>query len=116
MIYNNVEYLSLPQQVEKNKDDIRQIKIDTKKNIYSNGDTLPDPGDGNANTYLVIVRLAPTGPMDELSIGGEVLIDPSFVVIANISGQFFVSPNPNESLIATDNLLISCDYFELLAL
>ena len=29
MIYNNVEYLSLPQQVEKNKDDIATIKTDT---------------------------------------------------------------------------------------
>ena len=69
-ILNDIEYLSMPQQVEKNKDDITQLKLDTTKLIYANTDTIPTPSVGGVATYIVVQVTPSDEGMLGLNIGG----------------------------------------------
>ena len=109
MIYNNVEYLSLPQQVEKNKDDIAQLK--TAKRVYLSGDTLPTPAIGECHNYLIGYTIASDeGPVDD-EIGGITLLNPSIVSVCNVNGVIHVYPNSTTSNpIEPANLVFTSDY------
>ncbi len=114
MIYNNVEYLSLPQQVEKNKDDIAQLKTDTAKRVYLSGDTLPTPAVGECHNYLIgYVIASDEGPQVE-KIGGLDLLNPSIVSVCNLVGVIYVYPNSTTSTpIFPSNLVFTSDYRSL---
>ncbi len=116
MIYNNVEYLSLPQQVEKNKDDIAQLKTDTAKVIYGDTDVLPTPGVGTANTYLVVADHTNDEPLLDISIGSVLLVNPTIVVVSNVSGELWVFSNPSSGGSVVPNLTVSTQYIKLLNL
>ncbi len=112
MIYNNVEYLSLPQQVEKNKDDITQLK--TAKKVYLSGDTLPTPEIGECHNYLIGYAIASDeGPLSD-TIGGLNLINPFIVSVCNEGGVIYVYPNSTTSTtILPSNLVFTSDYRSL---
>ena len=114
MIYNNVEYLSLPQQVEKNKDDIAQIKTDTAKRVYLGGDTLPTPAIGECHNYLIgYVIASDEGPVDD-AIGGLDLLNPSIVSVCNFNGVIHVYPNSTTvTPILPSNLVFTSNYRSL---
>ena len=114
MIYNNVEYLSLPQQVEKNKDDIAQIKTDTAKKIYLSGDTLSTPAIGECHNYLIgYVIASDEGPVDD-AIGGLTLLNPSIVSVCNLNGVIHVYPNSTSANpILPSNLVFTSNYRSL---
>ena len=112
MIYNNVEYLSLPQQVEKNKDDITQIKA--TKMVYLSGDTLPTPAIGECHNYLIgYTKASDEGPLVD-EIGGLILLNPSIVSVCNVGGVIYVYPNSTTSTsILPSNLVFTSDYRSL---
>ena len=112
MIYNNVEYLSLPQQVEKNKDDIAQLK--TAKRVYLSGDTLPTPAIGECHNYLIgYIIASEEGPIQD-AIGGLNLLNPSIVSVCNFNGVIHVYPNSTTaSSINPSNLVFTSDYRSL---
>lgn len=112
MIYNNVEYLSLPQQVEKNKDDIAQIKA--AKMVYVNGDTLPTPGIGECHNYLIgYITASDEGPLVD-SIGGINLLNPVIVTVINFGGVITVYPNSTTATpLYPANLIFLSDYRSL---
>ncbi len=114
MIYNNVEYLSLPQQVEKNKDDIAKLKTDTAKKVYLSGDTLPTPVIGECHNYLIgYVIASDEGPVDD-AIGGLNLINPSIVSVCNVGGVIYVYPNSTTATsLIPSNLVFTSDYRSL---
>ena len=113
-IYNNIEYLSLPQQVEKNKDDIAQIKVDTAKMVYISGDTLPTPAIGECHNYLIGYNIASDeGPLID-AIGGLTLLNPSIVSVCNVAGVIYVYPNSTTATtIIPSNLVFTSDYRSL---
>ncbi len=112
MIYNNVEYLSLPQQVEKNKDDIAQLK--TAKRVYLSGDTLPTPAIGECHNYLIGYTIASDeGSVDD-EIGGLNLLNPSIVSVCNFGGVITVYPNSTTATpLYPSNLVFTSDYRSL---
>ncbi len=114
MIYNNVEYLSLPQQVEKNKDDIAQLKDDTAKMVYLSGDTLPTPEIGECHNYLIgYVTASDDGPVAD-AIGGISLLNPSIVSVCNFNGVIHVYPNSTTNTpIIPSNLVFTSDHRSL---
>ncbi len=114
MIYNNVEYLSLPQQVEKNKDDITQLKNDTAKRVYLDGDTLPTPEIGECHNYLIgYVIASDEGPSYD-GIGGLSLLNPSIVSVCNVGGVIYVYPNSTTATyILPSNLVFNSDFRSL---
>lgn len=121
-ILNNIEYLSMPQQVEKNKDDIAQLKIDTTKLIYADTDTIPTPSVGGVATYIV-VQVTPSGEgMLGLNIGGTQMfasgltnIGGTIITISNIAGVLHVA-NSNGYSTTVPNLIITSDYVALMKL
>ena len=122
MIYNNVEYLSLPQQVEKNKDDITALKVSTAKTIYSNTDTLPTPAVGEVHTYIVVQTTVSDEGMLGLSLGasnlfaqGTTNISGTIITVSNKSGDIYVN-NSNGVNVTPANLIINSDYVSLLRL
>ena len=114
MIYNNVEYLSLPQQVEKNKDDIAQLKTDTDKKVYLSGDTLPTPAIGECHNYLIgYVIASDEGPVAD-AIGGFSLLNPSIVSVCNKDGVIYVYPNSTTANpVEPTNLIFTSDHRSL---
>ena len=113
MIYNNVEYLSLPQQVEKNKDDIAKLKTDTAKRVYLDGDTLPTPEIGECHNYLIGYVIATDEGPDVCAIGGTSLSNPSIVSVCNSNGFLYVYANPNASPMSPSNLVFTSDFTSL---
>ena len=114
MIYNNVEYLSLPQQVEKNKDDITKLKTDTAKALYGDTDVLPTPGIGQSHTYIVVTDLATDEGLLGFSVGGVNLTNPSIVIVSNPDDTFIVYSNPSQAGVIVPNLTVSTNYIKLL--
>ena len=122
MIYNNVEYLSLPQQVEKNKDDIAALQVSTAKTIYSNTDTLPTPAVGAVHTYIVVQTVVSDEGMLGLTLGlsnvfaqGTTNIGGTIITVSNKAGVIYVN-NSNGANVTPANLIISSDYVSLLRL
>ena len=114
MIYNNVEYLSLPQQVEKNKDDIVKLKTDTAKKVYLDGDTLPTPAIGECHNYLIGYVIASDEGSTYDEIGGISLLNPSIVSVCNVAGVIHVYPNSTTATpILPSNLVFTSEYRSL---
>jgi hypothetical protein len=122
MIYNNVEYLSLPQQVEKNKDDIAQLKTDTAKRVYISGDTLPTPAVGAVHTYIVVQTVVSDEGMLGLALGATNMfaasttnIGGTIITIGNYGGVIHAA-NSNGYSGTPANLVINSTYVSLLRL
>ena len=122
MIYNNVEYLSLPQQVEKNKDDIAALQVSTAKTIYSNTDTLPTPAVGAVHTYIVVQTVVSDEGMLDLALGGTNMfaasttnIGGTIITIGNYGGVIHAA-NSNGYSGTPANLVINSTYVSLLRL
>lgn len=124
-ILNNIEYLSMPQQVEKNKDDIAQLKVDTAKTIYTNTDILPTPAVGEVHTYIVVQ----TTPSDEGMIGillgattifstGDALKGGILITVSNVQGSIFLSNSNgwNGQVLNLSTQALNTDYLSLLRL
>lgn len=116
-ILNNIEYLSMPQQVEKNKDDIAQLKLDTAKVIYNNGDVLPTPAIGSADTYIVVCKNATDEGLLDAGIGGTTLYFNSspIIIISNKLDTIYVNI-PGAVGFTPPNLLFTSDYISLMKL
>ena len=121
-ILNNIEYLSMPQQVEKNKDDIAQLKIDTTKLIYANTDTIPTPSVGGVATYIVVQVTPSDEGMLGLSIGGTQIFSTgltnkggTIITISNLAGVLYAT-NSNGFNTTVPNLIITSDYVALMKL
>ena len=122
MIYNNVEYLSLPQQVEKNKDDIAALQVSTAKTIYSNTDTLPTPAVGAVHTYIVVQTVVSDEGMLGLALGatnmfaqGTTNIGGTIITIGNFGGDIHAN-NSNGYFGTLASLVINSSYVSLLRL
>lgn len=122
MIYNNVEYLSLPQQVEKNKDDIAALKVSTAKIIYSDTDTLPTPAVGEVHTYIVVQTVVSDEGMLGLSLGSTNMFSASttniggtIITIGNFGGVIHAA-NSNGYSGTPANLVVNSTYVSLLRL
>lgn len=121
-ILNNIEYLSMPQQVEKNKDDIAQLKTDTTKLIYADTDTIPTPSVGGVDTYIIVqVKPSDVG-MQDLNIGGTQMFltgltnkGGTVITISNIAGVLYAS-NSNGYSTTVPNLIVAADYVALMKL
>ena len=121
-ILNNIEYLSMPQQVEKNKDDIAKLKIDTTKLIYADTDTIPTPSVGGVATYIIVQ----VTPSDEgilgLSVGGTIMFSAglannsgTIITISNLAGVLYAA-NSNGYSTTVPNLIVTSDYLALMKL
>jgi len=122
MIYNNVEYLSLPQQVEKNKDDIAALQVSTAKTIYSNTDTLPTPAVGAVHTYIVVQTVVSDEGMLGLTLGATNMfaasttnIGGTIITVGNFGGVIHAS-NSNGYSGTPANLVVNSTYVSLLRL
>ena len=121
-ILNNIEYLSMPQQVEKNKDDIAQLKLDTTKLIYADTDTIPTPSVGGVATYIIIQVTPSDEGMLGLSIGGEIMFTSGLtnkggtvITISNMAGSLYAS-NSNGYNTSVPNLIVTSVYLALMKL
>ena len=121
-IYNNIEYLSLPQQVEKNKDDIAALQVSTAKTIYSDTDTLPTPSVGAVHTYIVVQTVVSDEGMLGLTLGGSNVfgqgttnVGGTIITVSNKAGVVYVN-NSSGVNVTPANLIISSDYVSLLRL
>lgn len=121
-ILNNIEYLSMPQQVEKNKDDIAQLKIDTTKLIYGDADTIPTPSVGGVATYMIVQVTPSNEGMLGLSIGGTIMFTSgltnkggTIITISNLAGVLHVA-NSNGYSTTVPNLIVTSDYVALMKL
>ena len=121
-ILNNIEYLSMPQQVEKNKDDIAQLKIDTTKLIYADTDTIPTPSVGGVATYIVVQVTPSDEGMQGLNIGGTQMFATGLtnkggvvITISNLAGVLYAA-NSNGFNTTVPNLIITSDYVALMKL
>jgi len=122
MIYNNVEYLSLPQQVEKNKDDIAALQVSTAKTIYSNTDTLPTPAVGEVHTYIVVQTVVSDEGMLGLALGATNMfaasttnIGGTIITVGNFGGVIHAA-NSNGYSGTPANLVVNSTYVSLLRL
>lgn len=121
-ILNNIEYLSMPQQVEKNKDDIAQLKIDTTKLIYADTDTIPTPSVGGVATYIIVQVTPSDEGMLGLSIGGTIMFTAgglnnggTIITISNMAGVLYAN-NSNGYNTTVPNLIVTSDYVALMKL
>lgn len=121
-ILNNIEYLSMPQQVEKNKDDIEQLKTDTTKLVYADTDTIPTPSVGGVATYIIVQVTPSDVGMQDLYIGGTQMFltgltnkGGTVITISNIAGVLYAS-NSNGYNTTVPNLIVTSDYVALMKL